>query len=318
MAKLINNIADLKRHIVVSATFDFEKVLPHAKRIERKLILDLIGRAQYDDLVIHALDLEADTPIDQVKNLLEEAISHLALFQALPTINMLITNSGTKVSDNKDASNADWKDKLDLNRYLIKTYNEALDDAFKIMEENVAEFQSWATSKFYTIFKDLIVYQTGIFNEHFTIHNNRQTFIALKPVMREVEDQYFIGMLGDCTLDFLKTKSANPIVLRAQELSHKAVVALSVAKAAEGGGTFSFTDSAMTIVSDAMPWEKKQQLSDDKLSKLQMSRQKAGEEYLKNLKKIIVENPLVFICYEDKKEKGIGTKLIKKKSGLWL
>jgi hypothetical protein len=36
MARLINDIADLKRHIIVAATFDFAKVLPFAKRAERK------------------------------------------------------------------------------------------------------------------------------------------------------------------------------------------------------------------------------------------------------------------------------------------
>jgi hypothetical protein len=45
MARLINDIADLKRHIIVAATFDFAKVLPFAKRAERKIILDLLGQS---------------------------------------------------------------------------------------------------------------------------------------------------------------------------------------------------------------------------------------------------------------------------------
>ena len=317
MARIIKDITDLKRHIIVSATFDFAKVLPFAKRVERKIILDLIGQDQYDSIVVHTFVPENTDPINQVKELLEEAVANYSLLLALPTINVLITNSGTKTSENKEASNADWKDKRDLSRSLLKTYNEALDDAFQIMEENVADFPDWRDSKYYTVFKDLIVSQTTLFNDHFSINKNRQTFFALKPYMREVEDQYLKAMLGACTLDFIKAKSVNDIVLEAQEIARKAIVAFTVAKAAITG-TFTFTDSSFMIASDQMPWEKQSELSKEDRNDLKKDRQNAGEEYLKSLKKLIVANPLVFTCYEDKTESGITDKLIRKKSGLTL
>jgi hypothetical protein len=315
--RLINNIADLKRHIIVSATFDFLKVLPFAKRVERKIILDLIGQEQYDTIVVHTFVEDNTEPINQVKELLEEAVANYSLFMALPTINVLITNSGTKTSENKEASNADWKDKRDLSRSLLKTYNEAIDDAFQIMEENTTDFPEWVASKYYTIFKELIVQQTMVFNEHFTIQKNRQTFIALKPRMREVEDQYFKAMLGAETLSLLKTKSADEVIIEAQELAQKAVVAFTVAKAALTG-TFTFTDSSFTVASDQLPWEKQSELSKEDRNDLKADRQKAGEEYLKSLKKLVVANPTLFPAYLDKTEKGITDKIIRKKSGLFL
>lgn len=317
MSRLINNIADLKRHIVVSATFDFEKVLPFAKRVERKIILDLIGREQYDTIVVHNFVEDNPEPINQVKEFLEEAVANSSLLLALPTINVLITNSGTKTSENKEATNADWKDKRDLSRSLRTTFNEAFDYAFQIMEENTTDFPEWVASKYYTIFKDLIVPQTTIFNDHFSIQKNRQTFLALKPYMREVEDQYFKAMLGVETLSLLKTKSTDLIILEAQELAQKAVVAFTVAKAALTG-TFTFTDSSFTVASDQLPWEKQSELSKEDRNDLKADRQKAGEEYLKSLKKIVVANPTLFPAYQDKTEKGITDKIIKKKSGLFL
>lgn len=315
--RLINTIADLKRHIIVSATFDFAKVLPFAKRTERKIILNLIGQDQYDSIVVHTFVADDTAPINQVKELLEEAVANHALFLAMPTINVLVTNSGTKVSENKDASNADWKDKRDLSRSLLKTYNEALDDAFQIMEENVANFTEWRDSKYYTIFKDLIVPQTTIFNDHFSIQKNRQTFFALKPYMREVEDQYLKAMLGTETLALLKTKSTNDVVNEALEIAQKAVVAFTVAKAAITG-TFTFTDSSFIVASDQMPWEKQNELSKEDRNDLKKDRQTAAEEYLKTLKKLVVANPEAFPAYQDNAEKGITEKIIRKKSGLFL
>ena len=317
MARLINTIDDLKRHIIVSATFDFEKVLPFSKRVERKIILDLIGQEQYDTIIVHTFNAESTTPINQVKELLEEAVANYALFLAMPTINILITNSGTKTSTTTNSENADWKDKRDLNRSLLKTYNEALDDAFQLMEENVADFPEWSGSKYYTIFKDLIVPQTTIFNDHFSIQKNRQTFLALKPYMREVEDQYLKAMLGKETLILLKTKSTNDIVNESLELAQKAVVAFTVAKAAITG-TFTFTDSSFTVASDQLPWEKQSELSKEDRNDLKKARQEVGEEYLKSLKKLILENKTVFTAYVDNSEKGITDKIIRKKSGLFL
>jgi hypothetical protein len=317
MARLINDIADLKRHIIVSATFDFAKVLPFAKRAERKITLDLIGQEQYNSFVDYTQDPQSTAPINQVKELLEEAVANYALFLAMPTINVLVTNSGTKTSENKEASNADWKDKRDLNRSLLKTYNEALDDAFQLMEENVSDFPEWRDSKYYTIFKDLIVQHTAQFNNHFSIQKNRQTFCALKPYMREVEDQYLKAMLGEATLSLLKAKPTNAVLSQAQDNAQKAIVAFTVAKAAITG-TFTFTDSSFTVASDQMPWEKQSELSKEDRNDLKKDRQKSGEEYLKELKRVIVANPTDFPAYQDKAEKGITDKIIRKKSGLFL
>jgi len=317
MARLIKSKEDLKRHIILSANFDFEKVLPHAKRADRKIFVGLIGREQSEKIIEHNYDEDSDEPLDLVKGLFEEAVSHYALFMAMPTLNLLITNSGTKKTETTESANADWKDKLDLDRSIVKIYTEALDEAFEIMEDNPDEFQEWVDSSHYTIFRDLLVSQTKEFDNYFSIQKNRYTFLALKPYMREVESQYFVGMLGQCTLDFLKKKSAVAVVVRAQEIAQRAMVALTVAKTAENGA-FSFTETSMTYSMDVLPWEKKQQLSDVRLEKLQRARQTAGEEYLKQLKKLIVANPTVFTCYEDKVEKGLDAKLIKKKSGLTL
>lgn len=317
MARLINNIEDLKRHIVVSATFDFKKVLPFAKRVERSLILKFIGREQYDAIVIHEYEEDSDEPMNLVRELLEEAVANYSLLLALPTINVIISNSGTKTADNEKTTPADWRDKRDLSRSLLKTYNEAFDAAFQIMEENISDFSEWKSSSYYSVFKELIVQQTSQFNAHYNIRDNRQTFIALKSHMREVEDQYLIGLLGECTLNFLKVQSEDPIVIKAQDYARKAVVAFTVAKVAITG-TFEFTDSSFTVASDQLPWEKQQVLDKADREDLKTDRQSAGEEYLKSLKKILVENPTVFTCYEDRIEKGLVDKIIRKKSGLVL
>lgn len=318
MAQLINTIEDLKRHIVVSASFDFKKVLPYTKRAERKYIISLIGREQYDSIIVHTYVDGNDEPINLVKVLLEEAAAHYALLLALPIINLQVTNHGLKVTENDKSSPADWKDVRDLKRSLLETANEALDSVFEIMEENESDFQEWVDSSYYTVFKSGIVRHTKTFNSYFDIQNSRKTFLALKPYMIEVEERYINPMFGQCTLDFIKTISTDPIVKRVQELTEMAVVAFTISKAAVAG-TFSVTQTSLVVSSEELPWERnKMELDELKLERLRKDRETSGLEYLKKIKKLFIDNPSIFNCYEDKKELGLQNKIQKLKTGLAL
>lgn len=318
MARLIETIEDLKKHITVSATFDFKKVLPYAKRAERKYIIKAIGRDQYDSMVVHQYDEDSDLPIDLVKELLSEAAAHYALFLALPVINLQITNSGVKTTENKDAPQADWKDLRDLKRSLSETANEAMDAAFELMEANESNFQEWVDSDQYTVFKSGIVRHTNVFDLYFDIQKSRKTFMALKPYMIEAEERYLTSFFGQCTLDFIKADSTDEKVKRVQELTQMAVVAFTISKAALAG-TFKVTPTSLVVVSEELPWERnKMELDEDKLERIRKDRENTGVEYLKKIKKILVENPTVFTCYEDKSEKGLSDKIKKLKSGLSL
>lgn len=318
MARLINTIADLKKHLTISSGLDFDKILPYCKRAERKFIESQIGYAQLALIIAHAYNENSTTPINRVKNLLEEATAHYALFLSMPALATQITNFGIKTTTTSQAVDADWKSVRDLKRSYIETANEAVDDALEIMEDNATDFQAWKDSDLFTIFKSIIPRQTKTFDKYFDIQKNRKTFLALKPYMIEVEEEFLLPMLGSCTLDFIKEVSIVSEVNRVQELIDKAVVSLTVAKAANVG-TFLISATSMTVISEELPWEKsKLELSEEKLERLKKDRQNSGQEYLKKAKAIIVEHPSIFNCYEDKAEEGLNTKIIKAKSHLFL
>lgn len=318
MARLINNIEDLKRHLTIGSGLDFNKILPHSKRAERKFIESQIGFEQLALITAHTLDQESDLPIDRVKNLLEEAAAHYALFLSMPALATQVTNTGIKTTTTTQSTDASWHQVRDLKRSYIETANEAVDDALEIMEDNATDFPAWKSSDLFTIFKSIIIRQTKTFNMYFDIQKNRKTFLALKPYMIEVEEEFLLPMLKQCTLDFIKEVSIVPEVIRVQELIDRAVVALTVSKAANVG-TFIISATSMTVASEEMPWDKsKLELSEEKLARLKSDRQNSGQEYLKKAKKIILEHPIIFNCYTDNVENGLTNKIIQKKSHLFL
>lgn len=318
MALLIDNIATLKKHLTVSAAFDFNLVLPYCKRADRKFIIPQIGITQYKTLVDHNYDEDQNTTVDQVKLLFEEAAAHFSLLLAIPFLEIKITNFGVKKTETSNSQNSDWKDVRDLKRYLLQTATEAVDAAMEIMEDNASDFNDWKSSDLFTVFQKNIIRHTKDFQACFDINNNRQTFLSLQPTMNEVEEQYLIPMMGECTLNFIKEVSADNTVIRVQKLTRLAVGALTVAKVALTG-KFLFTASSMQLKTEELPWEKtKLELSEKALEKLNESRQNAGEEYLKMIKKILVENPTIFNCYEDVVNDNLKRKIITKKSHISL
>lgn len=316
MAQLLQNIETLKKHLTVSPQFDFLKLTPYTKRAERKYIQSLIGRQQLADIIAHEYDEESGNAIDEVKLLFEEAAAHYCLLIAIPFLELTINNLGFKKTTTTNSENADWKDMRDLKRYLLETANEALDAAMEIMEDNASEFNAWKTSDMFTIFKKNIIRHTKEFELSFDISGSRKTFLSLQSPMKEVEEQYLLPMLGQCTLDFVKEVSINKKVIRVQELLRLAVGALTVAKVSVTG-KFLFTSTSFQVRTDELPWEKsKLELSAVALENLRADRQNAGQEYLKKIKTIIVENPDVFNCYQDVPNNGLKDKIINKKSHL--
>lgn len=318
MANLIDTIGKLQAHITVSGTFDFDLVLPYCKRAERKFIVPEVFYDQYIVFTEHDLVEESNEPIDRVVLLLQEASANFGLLLAVPFLNLQITNYGLKTTKTTQSENADWKDIRDLKRYLLETANEALDDALQIMEDNATDFSDWKNSEVFTYFKSSLVRHTREFQEGFDICNNRKTFRSLKNYMKEVEEQYFLPMLGKPTLNLIKEVSANETMIRVQELCRLGMVALTVAKVAVTG-KFSFTATSFIIKTDELPWEKsKIELTPENQENLRKDRQNAGQEYLKKIKKTILENPTLFPDYVDDEEKPISTKIINKKSHLFL
>lgn len=316
MAYLIDTLEDLRRHVLVSASFDFKKVELFRKRAERNYIINLIGREEYDNIIIHILNEESGLPIDEVKILFEEAAANFTLFMAFPFIKTQITNYGNRTTENKESSKANWQDDQDLKSSLFQIANEALDKALEIMEKNQDVFPDWSASEKFTIFKSKIVRHTNEFDAIFSIQNSRKTYLSLIPFMDEVEERFLISMLGDCTLNQLKQTSADEIIIRAQDLLKKAVVNLTIARVALVG-MFSITPSSLVISTEELPWQRKKlELDDDQLDRLKKDRDTAGNEYLKKLKTILLANPTIFDCYEDKSEEGLGNKIKKLKSGL--
>ena len=310
---LINSIQEIQKYIVVSSSFDFDRAKPYIRKAQNKYIIPLISKGEYDYFIAEKNDVLESKRI--VRELIEEACVNLAFHLGFSSLAVHFTNYGIVHTELQEVKQSEWAEKRDLHRSFIRDGNQALDDALREMEYYLDCFPHWRKSPSFTVLNESFNKHTGDFQKWFNIGNSRQTFLALKPAIREIKERYFLPMLGEGTIELIKAKTTNTVIYRALELCQKAEVALTIANATKTG-IFEIEEAGMFLSRESLPWERsKKHLASNKFDQLSDQKQRAGEEYLKKLKRLISENLTLFPNYEFKPN-SLKTKLIKKRSGL--
>ena len=146
------------------------------------------------------------------------------------------------------------------------------------------------------IYNELLVKDTDTFNRYFFIHYSRQTFISLKPTMVEVEDKYLKNFL--CNDFLIKIKNSEVSLSKSEkevkQLLQKAIVAFTVSKIVIEG-QYVLDPKGIHLKFDTLPHETsfgaKRFGNDDFLKRTSATKEAAGYEYLKSVKKLIEKNP---------------------------
>lgn len=291
MATLVNNIENIREHVTTAFNFTWENIAPYVKQTERQYIKTTLGSTLYN-IWLTTPPTSGNTL--EVYNLLCEASANIALLKYVPIGAVYISDTGILTVSTATTKPADWRQVNDLKRSLLEIGNTAIDEAFKIMESNEADFTGWSTTEGYTVFKELIVPKTTDFNRYFSINNSRQTFLALRGYQLEAQNQIF-NWLDAETLALIKTANTT-ITKQALEYAQAAQVNHTVAKAAESS-MFQFTATGLFTASNEMPYETKNKLDEPQILRLIKSRINTGDEFLKKLKTLITTNSSVFTSY---------------------
>ncbi len=307
---LVNTTEEVEEHARV-LKLEFNTIKPFIKRVERKYIIPHIGTETYAELL---KDDVLDTDQKNTKALLQEAIVNLSFYIGFAQLTTNFTDYSLSFIETDNTKPVDWATKRDLQKTYFDTGFDALDEALKMMEHYVDKFPYWRDSESYTVFNEHFTKRTDEFQRHFNIGNSRKTFIALKPIMREVEEQYFLPMLGKKTITHIATKTANPIISRALDLCQKAEIAFSISKSVTTG-SYLFDGESAKYIWERLPWEKETIPNTETLTTLSKNKHAAGKAYLIKLQTFI-ENNLEYFPDYIPKEKTNTSKTFLLKSGL--
>lgn len=307
MATLVKDIETVKKYATVNFNTNFNVLQPHIRQAERKHLKPAISKEQLQNL---AAGNNTGKKLE-VQELLEEASVNLALLRYSKTAIISIGNNGLLITTAANAKPAEWWQVRDLQRELYKSGTDAIDEALEIMEENTADFQEWQQSSSYTKFKELFTHTTASFQNWYNINNSRITFLQLRPHIKRTEDKYFKALLGQDTITQIKEASSDE-EKEALKICQAAQTMLTIAEVADEG-LFLLTKNGLMLMTDEVQGESKQGISTQEREHLKFKKQQDGNEYLKQLVKLLNTHPQTFTHFANKqKNEAIKTTYNKK------
>jgi hypothetical protein len=298
---ILNNNSDLKKYVSISSSFIFSDFEPYISKAINKYIHKYVG-----NLHIY-LEKEFDSSSDgfEVKNeareYLRSAISNFGYFLFTPYNSILMDSSGMSNINNDQRKPIEWWQLNDIRRDLLASGHDSMDLLLEVLENNSDLFPDYSAN-YSTINSDLLVHSTSEFQKAYNIYESRQTFLALLPTIRQVEDQYIKTFLSSELLAELKSTNINENLKPLKRYLQTAVVLFTISKVYDEG-IFILDASGIRIRRDILPNEKTTgidgNLSQDKTSAVVKKHLENATNYIILSREEIENNPSVFSGYEN-------------------
>lgn len=208
---LVKTTSDVKKFIPVNKSLDFDDVKPFVSDIESREIKPLLGSILYDAIIVANDANEASETWAELIDLCQKAISHLALHGYSTSGQLKINSSGIQIStDEKNKTAFKWQID-DLKEELLYKGWQAIDDVYKHIEKNLVDYSDyWASSEGYSIYSSSYVKNADILSNNVSIVNgSRRLFKALKPFIKDVEQQLVIGIIGASQDEILRALNSD-------------------------------------------------------------------------------------------------------------
>jgi hypothetical protein len=292
---ILSTTADLQKYISVSANFTFLVFEPYIDKAATSFTRKYVGE-MHEQLKNEASGVNAEI-LNQARNHLRSAIANFGYFLFTPFNSVNMDGSGMSNNVSENRKNLEWWQLNDIRRELLRSGHESMDLLLVILEANPTIFPEW-TAKFGAINKELLLHSTAEFQNSYNIFESRQTFLALLPSIRQVEDQYINTFLCPELLTALKSNPTEDNVLKLKEHLQKAIVHFTIAKVYDEG-IFNLDASGIKLKFDTLPNETAKAVdygkAVDQLNRAIKKNIDNGTNYMNLAKQLITDNPTSFM-----------------------
>jgi len=255
--------------------------LADMKAAERSYILPLLGA----DLLSTLQSTPLDPKYNELLSIAQRAEAYLAYYLDLPTLQVQIADNGLSSFANANRQAAHRWEYKEVQEMLQNKGCEALEELLELLHAKATEF-NWQAPQAYQSF-----FITGKdFAGYFNICQPYRTFELLRPVVKQVEDQYIISTIGeDLYQALLITAAPAPVELQAITLIKKALAQLTIKTAIEVLPV-KISSGGFTVLLDSNPDQpngSEEQAPTSLMSLTYKSCDRSGNTYLSQLKQLL-------------------------------
>lgn len=248
---MIENTQSLKKYVSVSESFEFDEFVPYIDKAQRTYLQRYVGRLYFEVLPKTGENLEIRK---EAQKLVDCAMANFGYYLFTPYASLSLDASGMYNYESEGRSKITVWQLNDIRRDLLRAGHEAMDELLELLEKNTTVFEDWHNS-YSTIYNELLVNSTSVFQKFYNISNSRQTFLSLQPAIRLVEDKLLKNTFCTDLLKHLKSSELKEKEIELKELLQQAVVYATVAKVCNEG-IFELTATGIKMKFDALEYEK--------------------------------------------------------------
>ncbi|MFA9221020.1 MAG: DUF6712 family protein [Sediminibacterium sp.] len=220
----------------IAANTSLEVLTPFITQVETEVLIPVLSQTQYDDLNTKYLNTNMSADEKTLVDKIQKALAPLVMSAAAPEMNLTISDLGMQMHSSENAKQPfQWMIR-DYQRSRERVGYSALEQMLIYLEQKKLVFTLWAASASFTEYKECYINTALDFSNLVNIRNHRFTFLALKPFMKDVEEEHIVPMIGatyNAALKAIINAGSAPSAANAKVilLIQKAVAHLTIAEA---------------------------------------------------------------------------------------
>ena len=231
-----NKADEIRPYIGVSTSLSFETVQASLQNAFGLFIRPLVGDKIVTELVavynsvtdISTIKEETTDKNLKLLYLAQRSNVFLAFWHDYDEFQMLIGDSGVKRQESDQAKTPYKYQEQSLKDGWKNKGFDALDKLLYFLEENLADFEDFKESEYYTESLNSLVRNTSEVNSYYTINSSRLIFLRLKAHFRVIEDTIISSRFGAEFYDNFKEKIAKETVEDKYEKLRKLLIPVVV------------------------------------------------------------------------------------------
>ncbi len=181
---------------------------PAVDQAERKYILPLLGKEQFDALAtaydVGPITTEQQTLLPHV----QRPLAYYAFYEVLPLLTTMVSGMGVQEqSSSEGTSNPARQWVYQENRdTAIQNADSFADAMLEFLEENYNDYPLWKNSDAFTITKELFINTSDEYNDIVSIGRSKRVWLAIRPFVKMAETEYILHAISQPLYDDLKGK----------------------------------------------------------------------------------------------------------------
>lgn len=217
---LIASIDDFRKYIPIDVNTNFKSIKPHIEDAERRYILPLLGKDQYNTLASAFEGGTLNAELTELLPLVQRPLAYYAQMLAIPHLTSTFGDLGIRQHRGEDSDPAPrWlQEKLQFG--ALREADTYADELLAFLEENASgtKYAAWYNSDANTRNAGFIVYSTSIASRHIDIGESRRIFLRIRPNIQEIEKRIIPKLIGpDQYNDLVDNIKADTIVADSAE-----------------------------------------------------------------------------------------------------